>query len=100
MKNDVGIVLRPTVRSTFRTPCVPDAWPLKSLKVTLVLIRSALECPKRRSIEYGMICRSRINQYFADRLPIDISSYVQGLQMLVALFSWLLKDHRPWAAVK
>jgi hypothetical protein len=32
-----------------------DAWPLKSLYVTLVLIKSSAERPNQRSIEYGII---------------------------------------------
>ena len=52
MKNEVGIVLRPTVNSTLRTPIASDGCPLKSLSVTLVLIRSAEECPNR--CEYGI----------------------------------------------
>jgi hypothetical protein len=47
--------LLPTVRSTLRTPCASDAWPLKSLNAMLVLIKSSAECPKRRRTEYGII---------------------------------------------
>src|SRR6185503_17016268 len=53
-KNEVGTVLRPTVNSTLRMPCAYDGWPLKSLSITLVLIRSAAEQPNRRSTEYGI----------------------------------------------
>src|SRR6185312_11373677 len=54
MKNEVGIVLRPTISSTLRTPIASDGYPLKSLSITLVLIRSAEERPNRRSTEYGI----------------------------------------------
>src|SRR6185312_11054060 len=54
MKNEVGTVLRPTVNSTLRTPCASDGWPLKSLSMTLVLMRSAVERPSRRSTKYGI----------------------------------------------
>src|SRR6185295_14951998 len=54
MKNEVGIVLRPTVNSTLRTPFAFDGCPLKSLSITLVLIRSAAEQPYRRSTEYDI----------------------------------------------
>src|SRR6185312_7648585 len=54
MKNEVGIVLRPTVSSTLRTPIASDGCPLNSLSIMLVLIRSAEEQPNRRSTEYGI----------------------------------------------
>ena len=54
MKNEVGIVLRPTINSTLRTPIASDGYPLKSLSITLVLIRSAEERPNWRSTEYGI----------------------------------------------
>jgi hypothetical protein len=55
MKKEVGTVLLPTVRSMLRTPCASDAWPLKSLNVTLVLIKSSVERPNRCNTEYGII---------------------------------------------
>src|SRR6185503_4100759 len=54
MKNEVGTVLRPTVNSTLRTPFASDGCPLKSLSITLVLIRSTAERPNRRSTEYDI----------------------------------------------
>src|SRR6185312_11037578 len=54
MKNEVRIVLRPTVNSTLKTPIASDGCPLKSLSVTLVLMRSAEEHPNWRSTEYGI----------------------------------------------
>jgi hypothetical protein len=55
MKKEVGTVLLSTVRSTLRTPCAFDVWPLKSLSVTLVLIKSPVERPNRRNTEYGIM---------------------------------------------
>src|SRR6185436_16490186 len=54
MKNEVGIVLRPTVSSTLRTPITSDGCPLKSLSITLVLIRSVEERPNQHSTQYGI----------------------------------------------
>src|SRR6185436_11340846 len=54
MKNEVGIVLRPTVNSTLRTSIASDGCPLKSLSITLVLIRSAEDRPNQRSTEYDI----------------------------------------------
>jgi hypothetical protein len=55
MKKEVGIVLLPMVRSTLRTPCAFDAWPLKSLNAMLVLIKSSVERPYRHNTEYGIM---------------------------------------------
>jgi hypothetical protein len=55
MKNEVEMILLPTIRSTLRTPYASDAWPLKSLNVTLVLIKSSAECPNQSSTEYDII---------------------------------------------
>jgi hypothetical protein len=55
MKKEVRTVLLPTVRSMLRTPCASDAWTLKSLNVTLVLIKYSVEHPNQRNTEYGII---------------------------------------------
>jgi hypothetical protein len=55
MKKEVGTVLLPTIRSTLRTPCASDVWPLKLLNVTLVLIRSPVDHPNQCSTEYGIM---------------------------------------------
>jgi hypothetical protein len=55
MKKEVRMVLLPTVRSTLRPPYASDAWPLKSLNVTLVLIKSSVECPNRHNTKYDII---------------------------------------------
>jgi hypothetical protein len=55
MKKEVGTVLLPTVRSTLRTPCASDVWSWKALSVTLVLIRSPVDHPNRRSTEYDIM---------------------------------------------
>jgi hypothetical protein len=36
-------------------PCASDVWPLKLLNVMLVLIKSSVERPNRRSTEYGIM---------------------------------------------
>jgi hypothetical protein len=46
--------LQPTVNSTLRMSCASDDWPLKSLSIMLVLMRSAVERPYWRSTEYGI----------------------------------------------
>jgi hypothetical protein len=55
MKKEVRMVLLPTVRSMLRMSCASDAWPLKSLSVTLVLIKSSAERPNQHNTEYGII---------------------------------------------
>jgi hypothetical protein len=84
MKKEVGAVLLPTVRSTLRMPCASDAWPLKSLNVRLVLIKSSVERPNRHSTEYGII----------------LTLEVQSLQMLIIHLPGLLKNYWPWPKVK
>src|SRR6185312_4004852 len=100
MKNEVGIVLWPTVNSTLRTPITSDGCPLKSLSVMLVLMRSAEERPNRRSTEYGINCSTGVNQHPVNGFTVDEALEIQPLQMFVASFLWLLKDDRLGAKIQ
>jgi hypothetical protein len=55
MKKEVGTILLHTVRSTLRMLCTSDAWPLKSLNIMMVLIKSKAKRPNQHSTEYGII---------------------------------------------
>jgi hypothetical protein len=75
MKKEVGTILFPTVRSTLRTPFASEVWLLKSLSVTLVLIKSPADRPKQRSTEYDIMLTAKyyVNQHLVNWLAVYIT---------------------------
>jgi hypothetical protein len=51
----VYVLLLLMMKKEVRTPCASDAWPLKLINITMVLIKSLAERPNRRRTEYGII---------------------------------------------
>lgn len=83
------------VNSMLRTPCASDGWPLKSLSVTLVLIKSSLFHPKWCSMEFGMMftATSLSTIILLTGLPLIYPLMYKAFRCLYPFFWWLFKHY-------